>query len=589
MRINGQLNIYPLTFSIRERNCYKKYHVLSGKIDKKLKEQNQFFQNREVSLQVKSLYSSKITKARPSSSPSTNWDEQYEGGNTLLHLAVLTNDLPLIKILLVNEARIDIPNDHNETAYELALRTKNVEALEIFLKKYDVNMPMEKGFTILHKAIYYGNLQLIEWLLNHGANPYMRNDNDETPLTIAIKERRLNIVRWFINHVDSAMLYQLNNKDETPLHRAVAANDRRIVSFLLEKGADVNAQDIHGLTPLHIALKFNLRSIAEILIDNGADRGITDYYGDTPGMIALQRLSSDVLSTIYIDPIDLKRVWEIILFHMSSETEEIWAGSYYPIMHETIAKTFEQFALDFYKNEDFSKITDAFYFSARKNEERSIVQDIQSGEYVIMPVGWKRHFVTVIFYSGKVAICNRLENSYGKPSVVIYDLDVSKIDQDFIDEIYSTWLLSFREGEKYYYEELPQKIALNPNKYAFIDAKHAKFATCAMHSAKGALKVLLRDFYQDTVVADQVYKEWSTWVRIELLDRYLTLIKKEQLQVHEKIVAGVFLNIKKRLEEIHFDISYDSRRILVQKYNKFAERHKKKLIKLKLIDEKELF
>ena len=49
-----------------------------------------------------------------------------------------------------------------------------------------------------------------------------------------------------IFHLNGECQYKL-----TALHRAAASKDTKMIEFLLQNGADVNATDKKGLTPLH--------------------------------------------------------------------------------------------------------------------------------------------------------------------------------------------------------------------------------------------------------------------------------------------------------------------------------------------------
>ncbi|HPC96208.1 MAG TPA: ankyrin repeat domain-containing protein [Sedimentisphaerales bacterium] len=89
--------------------------------------------------------------------------------------------------------------------------------------------------TFLHEAVESGQKELVQYLLDKGAN-------------IEAKERQ----------------------GLTPLHKASAAGKKDIVELLLAKGADVNATDLQGATPLWYARKGDHREIAELLSRRGA-------------------------------------------------------------------------------------------------------------------------------------------------------------------------------------------------------------------------------------------------------------------------------------------------------------------------------
>jgi hypothetical protein len=79
-------------------------------------------------------------------------------------------------------------------------------------------------------------------------------------------------------------LVQARNKAEqrTPLHYAVRNARLDMMPLLVAHGADVDAQDITGMTPLHIAAWMGLREEAMWLLDQGAALEPRDHFGDTP-------------------------------------------------------------------------------------------------------------------------------------------------------------------------------------------------------------------------------------------------------------------------------------------------------------------
>ncbi|MCZ9991000.1 ankyrin repeat domain-containing protein [Brachyspira hyodysenteriae] len=69
----------------------------------------------------------------------------------------------------------------------------------------------------------------------------------------------------------------------TPLDLAAARNDKEMVKFLVEKGADINLEDGYGYTPLIIAMKYRNIGLAKNIIDLKPDlNAICSATGDTP-------------------------------------------------------------------------------------------------------------------------------------------------------------------------------------------------------------------------------------------------------------------------------------------------------------------
>ena len=85
--------------------------------------------------------------------------------------------------------------------------------------------------------------------------------------------------------LDPSLLGVRDKDGSTPLHCAVWKGHHAVVEFMLERGADVNAQnqnDHWGTTPLHAAAHANQAAIAEMLIARGADVNALDLAGKTP-------------------------------------------------------------------------------------------------------------------------------------------------------------------------------------------------------------------------------------------------------------------------------------------------------------------
>jgi ankyrin repeat protein len=85
--------------------------------------------------------------------------------------------------------------------------------------------------------------------------------------------------------LDATLIGARDSDGSTPLHCAVWKGHQAAVEFMLERGADVNAQNQNGhwgTTPLHAAAHANQAAIAEMLIERGADVNARDLEGKTP-------------------------------------------------------------------------------------------------------------------------------------------------------------------------------------------------------------------------------------------------------------------------------------------------------------------
>jgi len=71
---------------------------------------------------------------------------------------------------------------------------------------------------------------------------------------------------------------KLDNSHRTPLMFAALGNNKNSsCSTLLRCSADVNLQDVNGLTALHVACYHGNKSAARILLSNGASIAIKDH------------------------------------------------------------------------------------------------------------------------------------------------------------------------------------------------------------------------------------------------------------------------------------------------------------------------
>ena len=113
--------------------------------------------------------------------------------------------------------------------------------------------------------------------------------------------------KWFNETLIRALLGvypNTNLRDKhgtTPLMRAVDIGSSRLVRDLLEKNADINAQDNFGFTALMIAAgsdHFNRRKIAKILLNGDADTELRNHWGVDARLIAQVQGNDEIIDVI---------------------------------------------------------------------------------------------------------------------------------------------------------------------------------------------------------------------------------------------------------------------------------------------------
>lgn len=106
--------------------------------------------------------------------------------------------------------------------------------------------------------------------------------NGETPLTLAIKSTKAEIVLAIIN---KSNIGNLENKYlETPLNliiesrRLERTEKRDLIKKLLELGADIDKKGINGVTPIQVAIRSREEALAMVIVKKGAN--LSERYND---------------------------------------------------------------------------------------------------------------------------------------------------------------------------------------------------------------------------------------------------------------------------------------------------------------------
>ncbi|KAN0141504.1 Ankyrin repeat-containing domain protein [Lactarius tabidus] len=249
---------------------------------------------------------------------------------TPLYVASYVGNIEIVRLLLDHgadpesnaEGHIGEKPLHQVSYGKYRSPEDGVRVAQLLLERgADVNTRRKDDQTPLHVASYFGNVEIVLLLLDHGADPEAAwGDQEAKPLhRVSLGEYRsleggLRVAQLLLDHGTDVNTRRKDN--QTPLHLASYFGNFEIVRLLLDRGADLEAEwgDLEA-KPLHRVSLGEYKSleggirVAQLLLDRGADVNTRRKDQQTPLHLASYFGNVEIVRLLLKHGADLEAAW----------------------------------------------------------------------------------------------------------------------------------------------------------------------------------------------------------------------------------------------------------------------------------------
>lgn len=191
--------------------------------------------------------------------------ENYDG-NTPLTMAVKGNQQEAIRMLVNAGADVNHASDSGSTAAHYAASMAYLDCLRLLVElgAKTIYEPSQAG-TLLHWACHSGDVNCVGAVLYEFKVPVNAADkHGGTALFTALFMKKVEVVEFLVEH-GAAVDVTITEDGTTPLHIAVEHANAECVRLLYSCGADANVKNKEGVSPRELAKSVNNSNAAKEL------------------------------------------------------------------------------------------------------------------------------------------------------------------------------------------------------------------------------------------------------------------------------------------------------------------------------------
>ncbi|KAE9139620.1 hypothetical protein PF010_g510 [Phytophthora fragariae] len=221
-----------------------------------------------------------------------------------LHIASRKGHSAVVELLLQHSAASNLPDEEGNTALHYAANIESVEVLLNSAFRTNANIPNRRGRTPLHIAAARGDVAVVAYLIRHGAEQDIVDDQGQSAFHHAAANGHTAVTLVLLHENDAKKTKNLTPSADPSIESNGTTEDTSVNGSQNQangsggdngeenaeeqeeaNGFDINQEDLKGNTALHLAAMSpseRCQKMLQLLLENGADPNRANWFGYTP-------------------------------------------------------------------------------------------------------------------------------------------------------------------------------------------------------------------------------------------------------------------------------------------------------------------